>query len=236
VGRQLAIVLDNTVKSAPFIRDKIRGGVASITGLDDDTEAQDLKIVLKAGALPTDIIPQEERTVGPSLGADSIRQGVRAALIGGLLVILVMAIYYRASGLLSVLALTLNMVFLFAALGALHGTLTLPGIAGIVLTIGMAVDANVLILERIREEFRNGKTVRGAIDSGYASAFRTIVDSNLTTLISAIVLYQFGTGPIKGFATTLMIGIVANIFTAVFVTRLIYDSILSGRSVKKLSI
>ena len=147
-----------------------------------------------------------------------------------------MAIYYRVSGLLAVLALSLNLFFLFAALGALRGTLTLPGIAGIVLTIGMAVDANVLILERIREEFRNGKTVRGAIDSGYSSAFRTIVDSNLTTLISAIVLFQFGTGPIKGFATTLMIGIIANVFTAVFVTRLIYDSILSRRQLKKLSI
>jgi preprotein translocase subunit SecD len=157
-------------------------------------------------------------------------------MIGGLLVILVMAIYYRASGLLSVVALSLNLFFLFAALGALRGTLTLPGIAGIVLTIGMAVDANVLILERIREEFRNGKTVRGAIDSGYSSAFRTIVDSNLTTLISAIVLFQFGTGPIKGFATTLMIGIIANVFTAVFVTRLVYDSVLARRQLKKLSI
>jgi preprotein translocase subunit SecD len=151
-------------------------------------------------------------------------------------VILIMAIYYRVSGLLAVFALVLNLFFLFSTLGMLRGTLTLPGIAGIVLTIGMTVDANVLVLERIREEIRNGKTVRGAIDSGYRSAFRTILDSNLTTLISAIVLFQFGTGPIKGFATTLMIGIIANIFTAVFVTRLVYDSLLAKRALKKLSI
>jgi protein-export membrane protein SecD len=236
VGRQLAIVLDNTVKSAPVIRDKIRGGRASITGINDDNEARDLGIVLRAGALPTDLIPQEERTVGPTLGRDSIEQGVRAALVGGALVILIMAIYYRVSGLLAVFALVLNLFFLFSTLGMLRGTLTLPGIAGIVLTIGMTVDANVLVLERIREEIRNGKTVRGAIDSGYRSAFRTILDSNLTTLISAIVLFQFGTGPIKGFATTLMIGIIANIFTAVFVTRLVYDSLLAKRALKKLSI
>jgi protein-export membrane protein SecD len=236
VGRQLAIVLDNRVKSAPVIRDKIRGGRASITGLADDNEARDLTIVLRAGALPTDVIPQEERTVGPTLGRDSIEQGLRAATVGLGLVIVVMAIYYRASGLLAVLALFLNLFFLFSTLGMLKGTLTLPGIAGIVLTIGMAVDANVLVLERIREEIRTGKTVRGAIDSGYSRALVTILDSNITTLISAVVLFQFGTGPIKGFATTLMIGIIANIFTAVFVTRLIYDSILARRPIRKLSI
>jgi protein-export membrane protein SecD len=236
VGRQLAIVLDHKVKSAPVIRDKIRGGRASITGIANDDEARDLAIVLRAGALPTDLIPQEERTVGPTLGRDSIRQGIRASLVGLALVILFMSLYYRISGLLSVLALFLNLFFLFSTLGMLRGTLTLPGIAGIVLTIGMAVDANVLILERIREEIRTGKTVRGAIDAGYARALVTILDSNITTLISSIVLFQFGTGPIKGFATTLMIGIIANIFTAVFVTRLVYDSVMSRRAIKKLSI
>jgi protein-export membrane protein SecD len=235
-GRRLAIVLDQTVKSAPYIRDKIRRGIASITGLTGDNEARDLAIVLKAGALPTDIILLEERTVGPTLGRDSIEMGIRASVLGMSLVILVMAVYYRVSGLLAVLAMFLNLFFLFGALGALRGTLTLPGIAGIVLTIGMAVDANVLVLERIREEIRNGKTVRGAIDSGYRSAFRTILDSNLTTLISAVVLFQFGTGPIKGFATTLMIGIVFNVFTAVFVTRLIYDSVMARGALKKLSV
>jgi len=236
VGRQLAIVLDDKVQSAPVIRDKIRGGRASITGLDNDEEAKDLAIVLQAGALPTDLIAQEERTVGPTLGRDSIQQGVRASMVGGILVILLMAVYYRASGLLAVLALVLNLFFLFSTLSMLRGTLTLPGIAGIVLTIGMAVDANVLVLERIREELRTGKTVRGAIDAGYSTAIRTILDANITTLISAIVLSQFGTGPIKGFATTLMIGIVANVFTAVYVTKLIYDSIGARRPIRKLSI
>ena len=236
VGRQLAIVLDNRVKSAPVIRDKIRGGRASITGLTGDAEAKDLGIVLRAGALPTDLVLQEERTVGPTLGRDSIRQGLRAAFVGLALVILLMLIYYRASGALAVLALVLNIFFLMATLGMLRATLTLPGIAGIVLTIGIAVDANVLVFERIREELRNGKTVLGAIDAGYGRAFVTIMDSNLTTLISAIVLFQFGTGPIKGFATTIMIGIIANIFTAVFVTRLIYDSIMVKHPIEKLSI
>jgi protein-export membrane protein SecD len=236
VGRQLAIVLDHTVKSAPVIRDKIRGGRASITGLDSDEEAQDLKIVLRAGALPTDLVLQEQRAVSSTLGRDSINQGVRASLVGLALVVLTMLIYYRLSGILAILALIGNLFFLFSTLGMLRGTLTMPGIAGIVLTIGMAVDANVLIFERIREEIRTGKTVRGAIEAGYKSAFRTILDSNITTLISAVVLFQFGTGPIKGFALTLMIGIVANVFTAVFVTRLIYDSVMANRPIKKLSI
>jgi preprotein translocase subunit SecD len=224
------------VQSAPFIRDKIRGGRASITGLADDDEAKDVAIVLRAGALPTDLVSIEERTVGPSLGADSIRQGVNAALIGLALVVVVMLVWYRFSGILAVIALALNLFFLFAALTIMQGTLTLPGIAGVVLTIGMAVDANVLVFERIREELRGGKTVRGAIEAGYARALVTILDSNLTTLIAALVLSQFGTGPIRGFALTLMIGIIANIFTAVFVTRLIYDSVLARRSVQTLSI
>ncbi len=236
VGRQLAIVLDDKVQSAPVIQDKIRGGRASITGLSGDDEAKDLAIVLRAGALPTDLNLIEERTVGPTLGRDSIQAGLRAAMIGFLMVVLFTGIYYRLSGILAVLALLVNLFFIVAGLGMLRGTLTLPGIAGVVLTIGMAVDANVLILERVREELRNGKTVRGAIDAGYGRAFVTILDSNLTTLISSVVLFQFGTGPIKGFAITLMIGIIANIYTAVFVTRLIYDSVMAKRQIRKLSI
>ena len=236
VGRQLAIVLDNTVKSAPVIRDKIRGGRASITGIDTDVEAKDLGIVLRAGALPTDLILQEERTVGASLGADSIHKGVLASVVGFIAIAGFMVVYYQLSGSLSVLALILNVFYLIATLGMLRGTLTLPGIAGIALTIGMAVDTNVLILERIREELRGGKTVRGAVEAGYSRAFTTILDTHSTTLISAVVLFQFGTGPIKGFATTLMIGLVANLFCAVFFTRLIYDSMMARRPLEKLSI
>lgn len=236
VGRQLAIVLDNTVKSAPVIRDKIRGGRASITGIDTDTEAKDLGIVLRAGALPTDLIAQEQRTVGATLGADSIRMGIRATVAGFLAIAAFMMFYYRVSGALAVVALLLNVFYLMAALGMLRGTLTLPGIAGIALTIGMAVDTNVLILERIREELRGGKTIRGAIEAGYNRAFTTILDTHLTTLISSVVLFQFGTGPIRGFATTLMIGLVANLFCAVFFTRLIYDSMMARRPLEKLSI
>ena len=236
VGRQIAIVLDNVVKSAPIVQEKIRGGQASITGMGNDDEARDLGIVLRAGALPTDLIPLEERTVTATLGEDSIRQGIRSALLGLGLVILVMLVWYRLSGILAVLALVLNLVFLFSVMGMLRGTLTLPGIAGIVLTIGMAVDANVLIFERIREELRTGKTVRGAIDAGYGRALVTIMDSNITTLIASVVLFQFGTGPIRGFALTLMIGILANLFTAVFVTRLVYDSVQANRQLKTLSI
>jgi SecD/SecF fusion protein len=236
VGRQLAIVLDGSVKSAPVIQDKIRGGRASITGLDGDAEAKDLGIVLRAGALPTDLVLQEERTVGPSLGRDSIQAGTRAAWVGFALVVFFMIVYYQLSGVLAVVALLVNLFFIFSTLGMLRGTLTLPGIAGIVLTVGMAVDANVLILERVREELRSGKTVAGAIQTGYGRAFLAIFDSNLTTIISSVVLYQFGTGPIKGFAITLLIGIIANLFTAVFVTRLVYDTIMARRPIHKLSI
>jgi len=236
VGKQLAIVLDNVVRSAPVIQDKIRGGRASITGMGGDNEAKMLGIVLRAGALPTDLNCIEERTVGPSLGKDSIEQGIRASILGALGVMLIMLIWYRASGILAIFALVLNIVFLVAVLGAIRGALTLPGLAGIVLTIGMAVDANVLIFERVREELRAGKNVRGAIEAGYGRALVTILDSNLTTLISSVVLFQFGTGPIRGFALTLMVGILANIFTAVFVTRLIYDSLMARRPLKGLSI
>ena len=236
VGKQLAIVLDNKVASAPFIRSKIPNGHAQITGSFSDTEANDLAIVLRAGALPAPVNIIEERTVGPSLGRDSIQTSLRAALLGAALVVGFMAIYYRMSGLVAVLALVLNITFLFAGLALFRGTLTLPGIAGIVLTIGMAVDANVLIFERIREELRSGKRPRLAIASGFDRAFTTILDANLTTLISAVVLWSFGTGPIKGFAVTLGIGILANLYTAVVVTRMVFDTITANRSMDELSI
>ena len=236
VGRQLAIILDGKVWSAPNIQEKIRGGEASITGSFTDEEARDLAIILRAGALPADVVIIEERTVGPSLGRDSVQMGIRAGMVGSILVVLFMLIYYRFSGIIAVGALVLNIIFLFAVLAGFGATLTLPGIAGIVLTIGMAVDANVLIFERIREELRNQKTVRASIDSGYGRAFRTILDANVTTLISAIVLYQFGTGPIKGFAVTLSVGILANMFTAVMVTRMIFDAITTRRKLNTLSI
>lgn len=236
VGRQLAIVLDHRVASAPSIRGRIPNGNAQITGSFSDAEANDLAIVLRAGALPAPVNIIEERTVGPSLGRDSIRTSLRAALLGAGLVVGFMAIYYRMSGLVAVVALALNIFFLFAGLALFRGTLTLPGIAGIVLTVGMAVDANVLIFERIREELRSGKRPRLAIASGFDRAFTTILDANLTTLISAVVLWSFGTGPIKGFAVTLGIGILANLYTAVVVTRMIFDSFTAKRSIEELSI
>ncbi len=236
VNRQLAIVLDNKVASAPVIRDRIPTGQGQITGRFTDAEAKDLAIVLRTGALPAPVRVVEERTVGPSLGRDSIASGIRAGVVGAVIVIAFMLIYYQGSGIVAILTLLLNMFFLFGGLAALRGTLTLPGIAGIVLTVGMAVDANILVFERIREELRAGKTVRVAVDNGFDRAWRTILDSNLTTLISAIVLFRFGTGPIKGFAITLGIGILANIYTAVFVARLIFEAFLSRRTVRKLSI
>ncbi len=235
VDRRLAIVLDDKVHSAPNITERISRD-AHITGGFTPEAARDLAIVLEAGALPVPLKIVEERTVGPSLGSDSIRRGVRAAIIGGIAVAIFMVIYYNASGLLAVLALVLNLIIILAVLGSLKGTLTLPGIAGIILTIGMAVDANVLIFERIREELGAGKTVRRAIKDGYSRAFVTILDANLTTLITAGILYQFGTGPIKGFAVTLSIGILASMFTAVVVTRTILDGITGTRRLKKLSI
>lgn len=227
VGERMAIILDNQVYSAPTIQSKISQGSGIIEGTGTIDEAKDLAIVLRAGALPADVYIVEDRTVGPSLGRDSVEQGKNAAAIGLAIVIVFMVIYYGFSGLVADFALVLNLVFVMAILAAFQGTLTLPGIAGIILTIGMAVDANVLILERIREELRAGKTVRAAIENGYARAVQTIVDANVTTIITAIVLYQYGTGPIKGFALTLMIGIVSSMFTAIFVTRTIYDAIVS---------
>lgn len=236
VGRSLAIVLDGKVQSAPSIRDRIPSGRAQITGSFTDQEAQDLAIVLRAGALPAPVNIIEERSVGPSLGADSIRQGLLAGLVGTVAVLIFMVAYYRGSGMIAVFGMLLNVYFLFAALAILRAALTLPGIAGIVLAIGMSVDANVLIFERIREELRAGKRVQPAIDAGYKRALVTIFDSNLTTLISGIVLAQFGTGPVKGFAVTLMIGVSANLYTAVAATRIIFDLILTRRSVRNLSI
>jgi len=235
-GKFLAIVLDNKVASAPQIKDRIPNGRASISPMKDVNEAKDLVIVLRAGALPARLESIEERTVGPSLGQDSIHKGQYSAMIGLLLVILFMIIYYKLSGLIADVALVLNIVFVMAILAAAHATLTLPGVAGIILTIGMAVDANVLIFERIREELRAGKTIRVAIDAGYGRAFTTIFDANLTTFLTALVLYQFGTGPIQGFAVTLSIGIIASMFTAIVVTRFIFDYITTRWEIKKLSI
>jgi preprotein translocase subunit SecD len=229
VGRHLAIILDGNLYSAPRINERIPGGRAVITGQFTVDEARDLAIVLRAGALPAPVKILEERTVGPSLGADSIRRGVLSVLAGAAAVVLFMVIYYRLSGVIADVALSLNVLILLAAMAATRATLTLPGIAGIVLTIGMAVDTNILIFERIREEMRLGKTVRSAIDTGFARAFRTVIDTHITVLVSAAILYQFGTGSVKGFAVSLAIGIAASLFTAVFFTRLVFDLIYMGR-------
>src|SRR5262245_47779266 len=237
VGRRLAIVLDGNIHSAPQIRERIPSGRAQITGGFTTEEATDLAIVLRAGALPAPVQVLEERTVGPSLGADSIRKGLISTVAAALAVILFMVLYYRVSGLIADLALALNLLILMAAMAGFHATLTLPGIAGIVLTIGMAVDTNILIFERIREELRSGKTVRAAIDAGFGRAFRTVIDTHVTVLVSAAILYQFGTGPVKGFAVSLAIGILASLFTAVFFTRLIFDLIyMRPRRVEAISI
>jgi len=236
IGKRLAIILDNRVFLAPSLRVKISNGRARITGLDQMTEARDLAIVLKAGALPAPVQIIEERTVGPSLGVDSIRAGTLSTVVGLILVMAFMIFYYRLSGLVADLALILNIIFIMSVMAYFHATLTLPGIAGIILTIGMAVDANVLIFERVREELDRGKTVRAAIEVGYGKAFITILDANVTTFIAGLVLYTFGTGPIQGFALTLMIGIIASMFTAIVVTRTIFDFTLEKRAIKRLSI
>ena len=236
VGKRLAIVLDNVIRSAPVIREPIGGGRAQIEGSFTLEEAKDLAIVLRAGSLPAPIKILEERTVGPSLGKDSIDQGIRATIIGSLLVLFFMFIYYKLSGLIANIALVFNMVIIFAVLAAFEAALTLPGIAGIVLTLGMAVDANVLIFERIREELRAGKTIWASVDAGYAKAFSAIFDSNLTTVLAAAILFQFGTGPVKGFAVTLCVGIMASFFTAIFVTRVVFDYFVLVKKVKSVSI
>ncbi len=236
VKKRLAIVLDGTVYSAPVIQERISGGQAQITGSFTMEEATDLAIVLRAGALPAPVTILEERTVGPSLGQDSIEKGTWASIIAGLLVFLFMFFYYKWTGLIADVALAMNMLLLLGVMVLFKATLTLPGIAGIALTIGMAVDANVLINERIREELRLGKTPRAAIEAGYTKAFLTIFDSNVTTLVAALFLFGFGTGPVKGFAVTLTIGIVVSMFTAIVVTRLIFDYFVWNRKIQRISI
>jgi len=236
VKKRLAIVLDKKVYSAPVIQEKISGGKARVTGNFTTEEARDLAIALRAGALPAPVNILEERTVGPSLGTDSIRKGLISMCVGGILVILFMIVYYRGAGLIADFALILNILLIAGGLAGFQATLTLPGIAGIILTIGMAVDANVLIFERIREELRIGKTPRAAVDSGYDRATLTILDANVTTLIAALVLFQFGTGPVKGFAVTLSLGVIASLFTALILTRMVFDYYLIKRKTKRLSI
>ncbi|HEY8021223.1 MAG TPA: protein translocase subunit SecD [Thermoanaerobaculia bacterium] len=235
VGRGLAIVLDGRVVSSPKINSKITDS-GIIEGNFSQQEVDDLSTVLRSGALPASLTYLEERTVGPSLGRDSIQQGLRAGILGTSLVVITMLLIYNLTGVNAVMALVLNVLILFGGLGAFHSTLTLPGIAGIILTIGMAVDANVLVFERIREELRAGRTVRSAIDLGFEHAWTSIIDTHVTTIVSAMILFQFGTGPIKGFAVTLTIGLLASLFTAVFVSRWIFDLVLSRRRVQRLSI
>jgi preprotein translocase subunit SecD len=236
VGKRLAIVLDDKVYSAPVIRDKISGGKAQITGAFTMDDAKDLAIVLRAGALPAPVKILEERTVGPSLGKDSIDQGLKSMLIGGIIILILVAFYYRFSGLIADATLVLNIPLIMAGLAMFGATLTLPGIAGIILTIGMSVDANVLIFERIREELRMGKPARAAMEAGFARAVVTILDSNITTMIAALVLLQFGTGPVRGFAVTLMIGLVSNVLTAVFMARIVFDYLYAYKRWKTISI
>ncbi len=228
INNRAAIIVDGQVISAPTIQSTIRDQ-GRIMGAASHEEASDLALNLRAGSLPAQVVYQEERTVGPSLGADSIREGLRAGIAGVLAVVVCMLIYYRRAGLNAVLALVLNAVILIAALSYFGATLTLPGIAGIILTIGMAVDSNVLIFERIREELRSGKAIPAAVDAGFAKAFLTIIDTHVTTVVSCAFLFIFGTGPVKGFAVTLVIGLLANVFTAVFVSKTIFDFELSGR-------
>ena len=236
VKKRMAIVLDNTIYSAPVINERISGGRAQITGTFTTQEANDLAIVLRAGALPAPLKIIQDLTVGPSLGQDSIEKGVRATLFAGLMVVVFMMVYYKMSGVVADFALVLNLIGLIGALAALNATLTLPGIAGIILTIGMGVDSNVLIFERIREELRQGKPVRLAVDGGYDKALLTIIDSHVTTLITGLVLFLFGTGPIKGFAVTLCLGITINLFTALVGTKVVFDWINQRRKISELSI
>jgi preprotein translocase subunit SecD len=229
IGDQLAVVLDNKVMEAATIEQKIRDQ-GRITGDFTTQAARDLALVLNSGALPASIRYLEESTIGPSLGADSIRDGIRAAVVGMIAVLIFMLVYYRRAGINADVALLLNLVILLGFLGFSHATLTLPGIAGVILTVGMGVDSNVLIFERIREELRNGKTPGSAVDQGFAHAWRTILDTHVTTIVSAAILFLFGTGPVKGFAVTLTFGLLANLFTAVFVSRTIFEFSLSHRT------
>ena len=235
IGERIAIVLDGKVHMAPNIREKIPGGRTQIEGFADMNEAKDIAIILRAGALPAPVNIIEERTVGPSLGADSISRGKKSILIGLTVVLVFMLVYYKISGIIAIFALVWNIILILAVLASLGATLTLPGIAGLILTVGMCIDSNVIIFERIREELRKGKTPKSAIEAGYNRAITTIVDANLTTVIAALVLYQFGTGPIKGFATVLFWGISISMFTAVYITRTIFYTV-TKKSIKTLSI
>ena len=236
IGRRIAIVLDKKVHMAPSIRTKITDGGTLIEGFANMDEAKDIAIVLRAGSLPAPVKIIEERIVGPSLGADSVKAGTYSVLLGLALILVFLLVYYKLSGIIADFALIWNILLVLAVLASLGATLTLPGIAALILTVGMSVDANVIIFERIREELRKGKTPRTAIDSGYARALTTIIDANVTTLVAALVLYQFGTGPIKGFATVLFWGIMISMFTAIFVTRTIFNSFTERRGLNKLSI
>lgn len=236
VGKRIAIVMDGNVHMAGVIRDKISDGRTQIEGMNDLQDAKKLAVVLRAGALPAPMIIEEERTIGASLGADSVASATRSMVVGFLLVIVFMAVYYKGAGLIADVALFLNLAFTLAVLSTLNATLTLPGIAGLILTVGMAVDANVLIFERIREELRNAKTVKKAIDDGFGRALTTIVDANLTTILAAGVLWQFGSGTIKGFATTLFWGILTSMVTAIFITRTIFMVLTERKTMTKLSI
>jgi preprotein translocase subunit SecD len=236
INNRIAIVLDKKVHMAPVIRSQIFGGGTVIEGLDSIEEAEDIAIVLRAGALPVPVTIAEERTVGASLGADSISKGTLSMAIGLLLVVCFIVFFYRMSGLIASFSVMWTLILLLGVLALLEATLTLPGIAGLILTVGMSVDANVIIFERIKEELRNGKSVRSAIDSGYERAIRTIVDANLTTGIAAAVLYQYGSGPIKGFATVLFWGIIVSMFTAIIVTRFVFDFVTTRKNIERLSI
>ncbi|HLI61865.1 MAG TPA: protein translocase subunit SecD, partial [Terriglobales bacterium] len=236
VGRRLAIVLDGTVYSAPVIKERIPGGHVQITGQFSLDQAHDLAIVLRSGALPAPVEIAEERTVGPSLGRDSIRQGELSFLVGAAGVLIFMALYYDRAGLLADFGLSLNIMLLLCVMAAMQATLTLPGIAGIVLTLGMSVDANVLINERMREELRNGKTPRDAVRIGYERAWSAIKDSNISTFVAGLILFQFGTGPVKGFAITLCVGVLTGLFSCVVVTRIWYDYLVSARRLNRISV
>jgi protein-export membrane protein SecD len=236
VGRQLAIVLDGTVRSAPRINERIAGGQAQVTGAFTMDESRDLAIALRSGALPAPVNVVEKRIVGPTLGADSIRAGLSSIMIATVFILIFIVLYYNAAGLVANLALALNLLFIIGILAMFEATLTLPGIAGIILTIGMAVDANIIIFERMREEQRLGKSARSALEAGYGKAIWTIVDAQVTGLVAAVVLFQFGTGPVKGFAVTLTIGLLTSIFTAVFVTKMIFDVWLGRRSGRKINL
>jgi len=236
IGQRIAIVLDKKVHMAPSIREKIPSGKTQIEGFASMNEAKDLAIILRAGALPAPVKIIEERIVGPSLGADSIAQGTQAIIFGLALVLVFMLVYYKMAGIVADFALIWNILLVLAVLASLQATLTLPGIAGLILTVGMSIDANVIIFERIREELRKGKTPKAAIDAGYDRALTTIIDANVTTLIASLVLYQFGTGPIKGFATVLFWGILISMFTALFITRTIFNAYTSRKGLSTLSI